>query len=697
MIITGSLKIGQRLALAFALLLVLLSIVATFALFQFTHMWTVTQSIVDDQVKRVILAQEANAHAQSTARYLLELLHTPDRANRLPLYAKMDDERNLMESKVDSLGANLSESDDMANWRAIGEAFRHYRDDLQDTVDKIEIEGTGPASEHFISTTRKSLEALLAETSRLSAGQRDTMDEKLYGSDGLNEDEARAEQLVKRISLGAILSGLILALWIWRSIVPPVGEAVSVAEAIADGNLATDVPRGRRDEVGQLLRALTMMRDSIASREAKILLLAYQDPLTGLANRTRFVQSLDDLVRQRSGAVVVLDIDRFSMINNALGHQVGDRLLEAISRRLASHLNTDRAFLLARLWGDQFAFSLPGAGEDEARAFATAVVASLKEPMVLDGQRLDVGGSLGIALHPQDGKDASTLLRRAEYAMRLAKRLREDVAFSGKGAAEPAHEQLSLIGEMREALDRGDFVAYYQPKFNFGSNKITGAEALLRWQHPEKGLIPPGKFIPFAEQTGFIRDITPWLIDRVISDSAQWRRDGLDIVPSVNLSTHDLLNPDLVGRVSDLLTRYGLTPDQLCLEITESALMEDPALAEKHLDELAALGVKLSIDDYGQGQASLAYIKRLPVDELKIDREFVMDVPASRENVAIVRSTVVLCHDLGLSIVAEGAETDTEIAWLREAGCDLVQGYGIARPMPLQQFRDWVQARHRDT
>ncbi len=694
MVDMGSMKIGHRLTLAFALILVLLAIVASFALIQFSHMSSVTQSIVDDQMRRVILAGDANAHAQATARRLLELLQTNEPADRIPLYKEMDDARNALDHTADVLAENLTAPEYMTQWATFREKFKRYRDDLQDTVEKIEIESIPAARVHFDSTTRKALDELLNETAKISSVQRDAMDEKLYGVDGLNSREASAQRLVKWISIAAALAGFILAVWIWRSIVPPVRKAVTVAEAIADGNLATDVPQGKADEVGKLLRALTVMRDSIASREEKILRLAYQDPLTGLANRTRFAQSLDELTAHCSGAVAVLDIDRFSLINNALGHAVGDSLLKATALRLASHIDPNGKYLVGRLWGDQFAYFLPDAGESAARAFAEAVVASLKAPMVIDGQRLDVGGSLGIALYPTDGNDASTLLRRAEHAMRSAKRLREDFAFSSQCSAEPAHEQLSLIGEMREALERGEFIAHYQPKFNLASNKVTGTEALLRWQHPTKGLIPPGKFIPFAEKTGFIRDITPWLIELVIRDSAQWRRDGIDVVPSVNLSTHDLLSVDLVRRVDELLKRHGLTPQQLCLEITESALMEDPALAEKHLDDLSALGVKLSIDDYGQGQASLAYIKRLPVNELKIDREFVMDVPVSRENVAIVRSTIVLCHDLDLTVVAEGAETAEEIAWLRTAGCDLIQGYGIARPMPLDRFREWVQQKN---
>jgi EAL domain-containing protein (putative c-di-GMP-specific phosphodiesterase class I) len=285
--------------------------------------------------------------------------------------------------------------------------------------------------------------------------------------------------------------------------------------------------------------------------------------------------------------------------------------------------------------------------------------------------------------------DASTLLRRAELAMVQAKRGHCGVAFVTDGA-EPAYEQLSLIGDMREAMANGQFNLVYQPKLALGSGRIVAVEALLRWQHPERGMIAPARFIPFAEQTGFIREITPWVLDAVVRQLAYWQQAGLDIAVSANLSALDLLDPGLGRRVHDLLGRHGVPADRLCLEITESALMGDPALALAHLAELAALGVKLSIDDYGVGQASLAYLKSLPVNELKLDRSFIAGIADSPKNSAIVKSTIMLSHALGLTVVAEGVETPAELRWLASHGCDVVQGYGISRPLPAQQLPGWI-------
>ncbi|GAB3400046.1 EAL domain-containing protein [Massilia agilis] len=473
-----------------------------------------------------------------------------------------------------------------------------------------------------------------------------------------------------------------------RRIVRPLGDLSDAARRIAQGDYGQQLPELPGDEIGQLATSFAHMRDGIASREERIKRLAYVDVLTDLPNRTRFLETFAQIPAGSRGAVAVLNIDRFALINNALGHPVGDRLLRAIGARLVELVPNEG--MVARLWGDQFAFLLRGADRDAAREFAGAVLATLSDPITLDGQRLDISGRFGIALHPEDGVDASTLLRRAELAMAEAKRSHRAIAFAKDSGAEPEPEQLSLIGDMRRAMASGEFAVFYQPKLELKSRRIVAAEALLRWLDPQRGMIPPGRFIPFAEQTGFIREITPWVLDAVIRQLALWQETGIDITVSANLSALDLLDPGLSVRVRQTLQRYGVPAERLCLEITESALMGDPALAMAHLADFAALGIKLSIDDYGVGQASLAYLKLLPVNELKLDRSFVTAIDQSPKNSAIVQSTIMLGHALGLSVVAEGIETDAEMRWLLEHDCDVGQGYRIARPMPAEKLPDWI-------
>jgi diguanylate cyclase (GGDEF)-like protein len=479
-----------------------------------------------------------------------------------------------------------------------------------------------------------------------------------------------------------------------RRIVRPLDELSKAAQRIAQGDYGQALPALPQDEIGQLATSFAHMRDGIASREERIVRLAYVDGLTDLPNRTRFLETFARLPAGALRAVAVLNIDRFAMINNALGYQVGDRLLREVGARLSTLEHPP--IMVARLWGARFAFLLEIEGEDCARAYADAVLAQLRDPITLDGQRLDIGGSIGIALYPQDGLDAGTLLRRAELALAASRRRRSGLAFAHEAGAEPAPEQLSLIGDMRAAMAGGEFLLAYQPKLDLKSGRIVAAEALLRWRHPERGMVPPGSFIPFAEQTGFIREITPWVLDAAIRQSAQWRAEGLDIAVSANLSTLDLLDPELPRRVKALLEFHGVPPARLCLEITESALMDEPALALAHLNALAALGVKLSIDDYGVGQASLAYLKSLPVNELKLDRSFVTAITDSPRNAAIVESTIMLSHALGLSVVAEGVETAEELDWLRAHGCDVGQGYHISKPVMAADLPGWVAARRVD-
>jgi diguanylate cyclase (GGDEF)-like protein len=509
--------------------------------------------------------------------------------------------------------------------------------------------------------------------------------------------QAPFEQLLARL-LGVVGAAVLIfalgSIMLARRIVKPLDELSNAAHRIAQGDYGQALPALPQDEIGRLATSFAHMRDGIASREERIVRLAYVDGLTDLPNRTRFLETFARLPAGGNRAVAVLNIDRFSLINKALGYQVGDRLLREVGERIATLERSP--VMVARLWGARFAFLIDIASEDCARRFAAAVLERLRDPITLDGQRLDIGGSIGIALYPQDGLDAGTLLRRAELALAAAKRRRSGLAFAVEAGEEPAPEQLSLIGDMRAAMADGQFVLAYQPKLDFHTGRIVAAEALLRWRHPERGMVPPGSFIPFAEQTGFIREITPWVLDAAIRQLAQWRTQGLEIAVSANLSTLDLLDPELPRRVKALLEFHAVPAAHLCLEITESALMDDPALALAHLNALAALGVKLSIDDYGVGQASLAYLKSLPVNELKLDRSFVTAIADSPRNGAIVQSTIMLSHALGLSVVAEGVETEEELEWLRANGCDVGQGYGISRPMMAADLPGWVAAHRGD-
>jgi len=682
-----NMSIRSRLILAFAILLALLLAVAVVSLQRLDGLTAATHDIVTFQARRAVLAQRINQHAQAEAIILLNLMQTTARDERVKLYAALDEEIAASGQAVADLDMTMLSASVQDEINHISDLRQRYSVLLQETVELIEIEGTAKARAYFEDRTHKVLRTLLFDTQALEAHVQQMMQSEL---EQLKRAADEARQRVIWLAVLALGMGVMLAWFIARGIIVPLRAAVAMARSIAAGQYHLDVPQGQRGEVGALLRALRTMRDSIASREEKILRLAYVDPLTNLPNRTRFDELLQSHLAAGHGALVLLDINRFASINHALGHLVGDRLLCALATRMHGVLGADNT--VARLWADQFALLLPQLEKSAAKALVGQVIEAVRAPVLIDGQRLDVELSTSVALYPRDGGDSTTLLRRAGLALAAAKKRHEALEFASDWPDEASHAQLSLIGEMREALQHGDFVVYYQPKLHLASGKITAAEALIRWRHPDKGMIAPMQFIPFAEQTGFIRDITPWVVQQVIADAAQWTRDGVAVVASANLSTLDLRCQGLVQDVARMIAEAGLPAQRLCLEITESALMDQPDLALQHLQDLSRLGLKLSIDDYGTGQSSLAYVKTLPVNELKIDRAFVSAVDRTPRNAAIVRSTLVLCRELGLAVVAEGAETPEELAWLAANHCDLVQGYGVAKPMLLADFLAWVKA-----
>ncbi len=682
-----SMRIGTRLSVSFMALLAMLFLIASVSLSQLQNLRSITQHIVDMRMQLVTLSNTANQHALQAANCLLKLLQTEDRKMRIPLYAEMDAKLRDLESDVAEI--DILQTAMNSSWQldSLNIAREAYNDAFLITVETIELQGLKDAQFHFEEITNSALDNLLQEISRLTLNQQSKMKSELKE---LREKESNARTLILSLAGVALLFGAGLSFIITRNIVKPLRKAVGVAESIAQGDLTLAIHKEAAGEMESLLQSLRTMRDSISQREGKILKLAYEDSLTGLPNRAHFLELLAGTSANATGMVAVLDINRFALINNALGYAIGDQILLAIADRLEESRLPPT--LTARLWGDKFAFLLDSADARIAAKFARSLLAVLQNPITLAGQKLDIEGSIGIALYPADGSEASELLRKAEAASRFAKLRHLEFAYSSDAPVQPAREQFSLIGEMRKAMERNEFIVYYQPKLHLVDDTVHSAEALLRWHHPERGLIPPSTFIPFAEQTGFIREITPWIIEKIIQQSAEWQTHGVSMRPAVNLSTLDLVNPELVRHISRLLTLYKLKPDRIGFEITESALMEEPELAIKNLNELAELGVKLSIDDFGSGQASLSYLKILPVNELKIDREFVTSVADSPKNAAIVRSTIMLCHELNLTVVAEGAETNEELEWLKGNWCDFVQGYAIAQPMPSDEFTEWVVA-----
>ena len=439
--------------------------------------------------------------------------------------------------------------------------------------------------------------------------------------------------------------------------------------------------------VGELLKS--------KERGEQLHRVATTDELTGLANRERFRLRLDETIAEakttdQKFAVMLLDLDRFKEVNDTLGHHYGDELLRDLGPRLAETIGPDG--LVARLGGDEFAV-LPGdntSDSDELEAIAEQLIRCVQQPVLVDEMTLEVGVSIGVARFPRDGEDPHSLLRSADVAMYAAKEAHAGCKVYAAALDRHSVRRLSVLSEFRRALDSDEIVVFYQPIMHMDGTRVHGAEALVRWQHPELGLLPPSDFIGIVEQTGLIGPLTRHVLERAIAQCAGWRQAGRNLTVSVNLSVRNLLDPDLPALIGDLLALYGLAPEALQLEITESMLMSDPDRSLVTLTRLAQLGVGLSVDDYGTGYSSLANLRRLPIDELKIDRSFVSPMLSDESDLIIVRSTINLGHDLGLKVVAEGVEDEATLTRLAGLGCDFAQGYHFSKPLAPDAFTRWI-------
>jgi diguanylate cyclase (GGDEF)-like protein/PAS domain S-box-containing protein len=465
------------------------------------------------------------------------------------------------------------------------------------------------------------------------------------------------------------------------------------------------------DEEGSPRAFVSVARD-ISERKRTQHALEYQalhDPLTGLPNRTLLFDRLEQAIRaadrDRSAVgLLLIDLDRFKEINDTFGHHLGDALLHELGPRLNELLRKvdtvsrlvreeDGDVAVARLGGDEFAVLLPHTSRLGAIVAAERILKTFGQPFSIQGQSLEVGASIGIALYPEHGPDAETLLQHADVAMYDAKRGRSGYSVYESGKDPYTHGRLRLIGELRRAIEGDELELYYQPKADLMSGRIIGVEALVRWQHPVEGFIPPIQIVELAEHSGLMKPLSTWVLGTAIRQCRVWQDAGLDLPVAVNLSARSLHDQQLVELITRLLRTSNVRPAKLGLEITESAVMVDPERALAIVSRLHDMGIIISIDDFGTGYSSLAYLKHLPVTEVKIDKSFVFHLLENENDYRIVRGTISLAHDLGLSTVAEGIETQE--AWLRlfELGCDFAQGFYLSQPLPVAEITRWLQQR----
>jgi len=513
--------------------------------------------------------------------------------------------------------------------------------------------------------------------------------------DAAGAEFARLRQQYLFIAILTLLVALLLAVVTARRINAPLQYLSQAAQQLQQGDYQAPIELKSRDEFGQLANTFNEMKTAVAEREKRISYQADHDLLTELPNRRYFQRWFQQLLLLKDtpdsplvGIVAIVNINRFRELNDSVGQRIGDQLLQLIARRIGRWKSAN--WFIARLSGDEFVLVSHELTAAQSQAELEALLGHLEQPCGLDNTQYLLQFSAGVACYPEHGKDADALVRRAQISRQKAKREKLHLSLYETGMDELHMRQLQILRCLPEAVEQHQLSLFFQPKVVCQSGRVKGAEALIRWQHPELGFVRPDEFIPLAEQAGEITRITRWVCLQAIQQLIAWQQQDLDLQLSLNLSAVDLMSDNLANFLQDAVESSGIDPAKLTLEVTESALMQDPDAAIARLEKLQSLGLNISIDDYGTGYSSLAQLKRLPVNELKIDRSFIQYLADNAQDRTIVKSTLALARDFGLRTVAEGIEDEPVWAILKTLGCDELQGYFFSKPLAAEDFAIWL-------
>lgn len=689
--LTRRLRIRTRLGLAFGLLLLLLLGLAALSVHRLAGLSEALNRIVDEQAAIRHSVNEINRNAESVARKLLMLM-SPDEALRLAAYPEIAQANARLDDAMQRLALVLPQGPRRERLDDVRESLAAYRDSFVNVHGLIEDEDFEAARARIGSETEMALSLFVGAIHQLAGSEERAATAKARE---LRTQIDADRTGVLALCAAALVAGALLAVGVTRSIVTPLKRAEDGAELIAQGQYGHRIHVDSNDELGHMARAMNTMASAVGEREAELRRLADVDLLTGLPQRGRFIADGERLLAslpegERLAVLICIDVDRLKAVNSVLGFDAGDALLKGAAAKLAALFEGAAAY--GRLAGGTFAALAPVLRVEHGAALATQLREEVEHQLTWQGQSLDLSVSLGVAHWPEHAADPEALLRRAEQAMFEAKRLRQAVAVYNPGAEAARALHLSLLSDLAAAIQQDQLRQFLQPKRCLATGRITGAEALVRWHHPQRGWLPPGDFIPFAERSGRIRQITDWMLARAVKTLADWQAAGrAPMSIAVNISTLDIQDQSLPARLAALLSEYRVDPAQLQLEVTETGLMASGTDPIAVLHALKTWGVTLAIDDFGTGQSSLAYLQHLPVDELKIDRSFVQDVDRDARRQALLKSIVGVGQGLGLTVTAEGVENEAELACIAACGCDLVQGYLLAKPMDRPDFEAWLE------
>ena len=689
-------RLGWRLALGFGSLLLVMLVALTLASLKIRTMTDLTQRFATQDMQRLLRVQALSLYTEGAGNALLRLMNAP-RESRVPEYTEVDERNRRIDGIIDALNGQLADPAQEQTLQQLMMARAAYGQAFLATVDEIEANDHQAAMRAYAAQVKPSLQAMLVQSNALVNRERERVEQQMA------EAQAKFEQLalwVAGLSLLAVGLAVVLALRTTRSVVRPLAQLEAAARRIADGDYASPQLSTSAEEINRVAQALTSMTGAIATREREIERLAYRDPLSDLPNRTFLLQPVA-APQGHNNSLMLLDLARLKTINETLGFGTGDTLIKEVARRTDAVLQQavhdglvgGVPALVAHLSGGRFAVSCHVPDRATLQQLRLLLEQAMAEPVHCSGHRVDLSLAYGLADTPPEASyPVATLMRNAEVALNAAKKAALGFAWYSEAQEAARLSHLGLLSDLRVAVASAQLQMWLQPKFSLATGRAVGAEALVRWQHPQRGFVSPAEFVPFAEQTGYIGLVTDWMLNQALRTLAQWAPTQPDLSIAVNISTRDLQDPQFCQRVSALLAQHGVKPQRLRLEVVESGLMDDPTSGVAALHALRDLGIGLSIDDFGTGYSSLAYLQQLPVSELKIDRSFIDGVDGLPGTQRLVKTMIEMGHGLGLMVTAEGVETEAEKACITALGCDVMQGYLGSRPLHGAALQTWFES-----
>lgn len=681
----------MRLSFSYGVMLVLFIFVVALIVLQVRQMASNNEQFARNDIQRLLTVQALTLETEGVGNTLL-LIFSTEWHNRVTEYKAIDQKKQQIDQLIDELEKSLSETEQQIVLKDLIAARDRFQAAHLKMLDEFELNGAEAAKPIFIREVEPARRALLGESAALLTKEKARINARLRSE----QDNLHSVQItVIFISLFAIVFGIFVALITRNSVVRPLAFLEESALQIAAGNYYNKVPPSKTIEVERVGNALNSMAEAIAAREEEIEQLAYYDPLTHLPNRTLLLKNLDNADLSNK-SMILMDIARLKTVNETLGFGTGDTVILESSRRIQQALvNVDTGTIwLAKFAGGMFAVLYPSDNPKVINDLITEIDLNLNEPIRCGQYTVDVNFIYGIATSASNIITLNTLVRNAEVALYAAKASTQVVVWYSDAQEASRLSHLSLLSDLRLAVLNSELQMWLQPKVHLATMKTFGFEALVRWQHPLRGFISPVDFVPFAERTGYISTVTKWMLEKALQTLQQWKQHHPLLSIAVNVSTNDLRDQLFPDRVRDLLEKYAIDPQRIKLELTESGIMEDPASSIPLLQKLRDTGIGLSIDDFGTGHSSLAYLQKLPVTELKIDRSFVINIDQLPSTQRLVKTIIEMGHGLNLTVIAEGIETQAERDTLLSLGCDSMQGYFASKPLHGEALATWLSRLH---